>query len=300
MRLWVVRGMLGVRALAIAFLVTIAACGGGGGSGVAVPHASAAPVPQQLLYVVEETPSASETVVSIAPASAAAASTIGPIAGQLAIAVSRDGSGALFMETRANSTDEMSAYAPGAVSPSWSFPIQPHLGPVRFALDASGLLYMPGGSLNELDVYNAQTGALVRSIPESVNDPFAIAIGAGGLMYIACHNPEVVAVFDPGSSSAAYVIPISSGTPRGLAVDGSGRLYVVNALPQSGNVQVFQPGATVASATITENGPSDVGVDSAGNVYVAVSNDALNVYAPDLGPPLSTIQLAGIPDGIAI
>jgi hypothetical protein len=224
---------------------------------------------------------------------------IGPLPGQLVAAVSRDGLGTLYLEQRVGNSDTMYVYSSGSSVSTRSFTIYPHLGPVRFVLDASNHLYMPTGSTNQIDVYDATTGAISSTHASPINDPFAIDIAPDGTTYIAGHSPEVVAVIPSGATAPAETIAISNGTPRAIAVDASDRLFVVTGLTESGNLQVFLSGQTSPVVTIVENGPTGVAVDASQNVYVSVAT-AIDVYGPAAMAALNAIPTADFPSDIAI
>jgi sugar lactone lactonase YvrE len=253
-----------------------------------------------LAYVVELPVSGGSDNVVAVPVSGGAATPVTTMAGQNVVAASVDGSDTLYLENRVTSTDTMYVYARGTQVPARSFTLSPHIGPVRFALDAANRLYVPGGGTNVIDVYNATTGALMSSSPSPVSDPFAIAVSADGTEYIAGHSPEVVAVVPSGASSPSQLLSITNGTPRSIAVDSADRLYVATDFVGGGSVQMFLPGQSIPQTTLAASVPSAVAVDASDDVYVATGDGVINGYSPGLAAALPTLTPAAFPVDFAI
>jgi len=288
--------------------LTLSACGSGGGNG-SPPPTSASPMPSPAPSAIIPTTYVSETrtnadgshdnIVQAFPSNASAY-IIGPIVGQVVVAKAPGAASSLFVEVRVGTTDMVESFSPGSTTPKSSFAIQNHLGPVTFAVDASGAVYVPGGSTNVVDVYDSSNGSHIRSFAPGVNDPTSIALQADGTIFVAGRNPSAVAVIPPTSATPTRTITNIDGSIRGIAVDSVGTLYVADGAPQHGDLQVFAPGAMSPTSSLAVNGASDVAVDSARNFYVATADNTFQTYAPGAVTPTTITPTVGVPDSLAI
>ncbi|HWT06617.1 MAG TPA: hypothetical protein VN224_12725 [Xanthomonadales bacterium] len=293
-----------LRGIALASIVGfVTACGGGATSAPPQTLQVATPAPPTNAFVVESVPGSGGTasdVVAAIPLAGGTGYTLTPLAGQLTVGAAPASNDSLYVEHRVNSTDEIEVYRAGSTVPTSTFAVASHLGPVRFAVDRNGRLYMPGGSRNVIDVYDVSSGAHVASLAPGVNDPVCIAVQADGTMFVGGHNPNAVAVVPLGATTPSRVIAALDGPPRALAVDDVGTLYVADGFPAQGDVQVFAPGAAAAAYGLTVNGPSGVAVDASGTLYVATADNTIAIYAAGATAPSRTLPLAGVPGSITI
>ncbi len=253
------------------------------------------------VYVVTANADGTSNIASIPVDAQGTAFTVGPLNGQVTVAVAPSASPMLYAEHREASTDRVEAYAPGSPQLQHAFDVRAHAGPVRLAADAQNRIYVPGGLLNTIDVYAGLDGTHLSTLTAPVNDPVCVAIGGDGTIYVGGHDPETVAAV-PAQNGATTPSPITTfdGPIRGLAVDRFGTVYVATGLPTKGSVEIFPAGATAPSARLLVNGPSDVAVDATNALYVATSDDTIDVFPPGASAPGTVLPLTGTPDSLAI
>ncbi|MGA8576906.1 MAG: hypothetical protein WB609_14635 [Candidatus Cybelea sp.] len=186
------------------------------------------------------------------------------------------------------------------------------------ALDSANNLYVDvcpscvptlrrfGGSLpDEINVYQAGTTKLLRSITQGVHSPHALAFDSAGNLYVVNQNSKKpsVTVYAPGSSSILRKMTERLAYPAAIAIDSADDVFVMNLHP---SVIEYAPDSTKILRRITNSisSPQAIAVDTSGTLYVANSGTYpdpgwISVYAPGTAKPVYKIT-QGINDPIAL
>jgi hypothetical protein len=288
-------------AMAAALVVYCESCGGGGHSGASLPTGVDMPTARTTVYaVLLNSASGTNEVDAFSILTRDRVYGIGAVPGQLTVAVAPDGAGTLYVERRLGSADSISVYPAGGTTPSRSFDLLPHRGPVRFAVDARERVYVPGGSLNTIEVYDGNNGAHLLTAPSPINDPVCVTLDVNGTFYIAGHTPESVAVMPTLESAPSRVISGFDGPIRGIVADSSGMLFAAIGIPAQGEVQSFAAESNQVAARIPVNGASDVALDASDSLYVGTADNTVQIYQRGATTVSRIIPLGATPDSIAI
>jgi DNA-binding beta-propeller fold protein YncE len=162
-----------------------------------------------------------------------------------------------------------------------------------------------GPQPDEVNVYQAGTTKLLRSITRGVHSERALAFDSAGNLYVANANGKKpsVTVYAPGSGSILRKMTERLVNPVAIAVDRADDVFVMNWHP---SIIEYAPHSTKVLRRITNSisSPQAIALDASGTLYVANSGTYpdpgwISVYAPGSAVPEYKIT-QGINDPIAV
>jgi sugar lactone lactonase YvrE len=170
------------------------------------------------------------------------------------------------------------------------------------ATDGSNNLYAaacpschPYGSGNgSIDVYEAGTTKLLRSIKDGIDAPTSLALDTAGNLYVLNNDDSKteVVVYAPGSSKPLRTLPEGLTSPFAIALDPSNNLFVMrNGYSSSPSIVEYKPGSNKILRKITKglSSPQAMTLDGSGTLYVSntpfPSPGWVSVYAPGASAP---------------
>ena len=143
-------------------------------------------------------------------------------------------------------------------------------------------LYVADAFGNDVTVYNAATGKLVRHISDNVSLPTSLAVDRSGNLFV---GGKYITKYAPGSATPSITISQGVANPVALTFDSSGDLYAANPATligsscACGSVAVYSPSTGTVLRTMKSYGPTALAFDGSGNLYVAnFVNNTIAVY----------------------
>ena len=174
--------------------------------------------------------------------------------------------------------------------------------PVSLAAQSGQLYVACGGTSGIVQVLDAQSGAVERSINLSA-PPDGIAVaGSSDTAYVTLQNPPMVAVIPAGSSIVDHSIPLSANPTAIAAGPGSATVYVTSE-GNPGTVSVIDTVLGKVVATIpVGNSPQSVAVDPAAGVAFVVNSASATVSVIDTASRsvIATVPVGVMPRGVAV
>jgi len=158
---------------------------------------------------------------------------------------------------------------------------------------------------DEINVYQAGTAKLLRSITQGVHTPRALAFDSAGNLYVVNQNGKKpsVTVYASGSGSILRKMTERLVYPAAIAIDRADDVFVMNRHP---SIVEYAPHSTKILRRITNSisSPQAIALDASGTLYVANSGTYpdpgwISVYAPGSAKPEYKIT-QGINDPIAL
>jgi serine/threonine protein kinase, bacterial len=203
-------------------------------------------------------------------------------------ALAVDPAGNLYVANR--ETKNITAYAPGSTTVSFTIANVPKVRAMQF--DPAGELNVAGS--DDVTVYAAGTGQLLRSIKNKLHHPYRLAFDPAGDLFVLSFDVKPrktdIVEFAPGATKATRYFGVSQYA-NCLVVGPDGYLYVGN----DTTVLVIDP-ATGATVRTISDGVYDsltVAFDSVGNFYLSnngAGNGIISVYAPGATAPMYEIK----------
>ncbi len=184
--------------------------------------------------------------------------------------------------------------------------------PEGIAVDGSGNIIVVDRENMTVKKFSPQ-GALLSSFGSAGSEPGQlgnaerVALDRSGNIYVTDAN--TVEKFDPKGSFMSYFFANDTKNccmdAMGIATDNSNNIYVADMFyhriikfNSTGYIlSVFNATFSVPRISST---PQDVAVDTAGNMYVADTYNGRIVKLDPTGRPLSSLEISGVPVGIAI
>ena len=152
--------------------------------------------------------------------------------------------------------------------------------------------YHSGNS--SINVYEAGTTKLLRTITKGVDIPLSLAFDAAGNLYVAdaAYPHPAVTVYAPGSSQPLRKLTKELTGPSEIALDPSNDLFVMN-VPANGTQSVIeyeaQSDKVLRKITRGVSSPQAIAVDGSGTLYVSntpySSQGWVSVYSPASSTP---------------
>jgi sugar lactone lactonase YvrE len=195
--------------------------------------------------------------------------------------------------------DGVTEYDAGSESPSRHIKLS---GAWTVATDSSNNLYVAlcptcfeyeTGS-SSINVYEAGTTKLLRTITKGVNMPLSLAFDSKGNLYVAdgAYPHPAVKVYAPGSSRPLRKVTKGLKAPSEIAFDPSNNLFVMN-VPANGTRSIIEYEAesdkVLRNITKGVSGPQAIALDGSGTLYVSnttyPSQGWVSVYAPGASTP---------------
>jgi hypothetical protein len=145
-----------------------------------------------------------------------------------------------------------------------------------------------------VDVYEAGTTKLLRSIKEGIDAPSALAFDTDGNLYVLNHSryQNSVIVYAPGSSKPLRKLRQGLTEPFAIALDPSNNLFVIrNGYSSPPSIIEYRAASNKIVRTITKglSSPQAMTLDGAGTLYVSntpfPSQGWVSVYAPGASAP---------------
>jgi hypothetical protein len=160
--------------------------------------------------------------------------------------------------------------------------------PAGIAFNSKKELFVADYGLNDIKVYAASTGKLIRTLSTRyTKNPYRLAVAPNDDVYVISRT--FVNIFIAGQQSNSKKIKLKA---TDVSFDGSGNAYIATA---AGSIDVFPPSKTKLVRTITEgiDRPLETAVDGNGNLYVSNSPSSgcgnVTVYNAATGALESTI-----------
>ena len=145
-----------------------------------------------------------------------------------------------------------------------------------------------------IDVYEAGTTKLLRSIKNGIDAPTALAFDTEGNLYVLNNerSKATVLVYAPGSNKPLRGLPQGLTTPFAIALDPSNNLFVLrNGYSSSPSIVEYKAASKKLLRTITNglSSPQAMIFDGSGTLYVSntpfPNPGWVSVYAPDASTP---------------
>jgi DNA-binding beta-propeller fold protein YncE len=205
-----------------------------------------------------------------------------------------DRAGRIYMVSALDSLQGITEYDAGSERPSRRVKLPYAWAP---ATDRSNNLYAAAcrscheyvrgkGSVN---VYQAGTTKLLRSIEDGIHAPSAVALDTDGDVYVLDHtrSRNSVIVYAPGANKPLRNLQQGLTDPFAIALDPSNNLLVLrNGYTSSPSIVEYTAGSNKILRTITKglSSPQAMTLDSSGTLYVSntpfPSQGWVSVYAP--------------------
>lgn len=180
------------------------------------------------------------------------------------------------------------------------------------ATDGSNNLYVAvcpscrpyGNGKGAIDVYEAGTTKMLRSISAGIDSPMAIAFDTVGNSYVLNRNGAKIAVlvYAPGASKPQRKLPQGLTDPFAIALDSSNNLFVLrNGYSSPSSIVEYAAESHKILRTITNglSSPQAMTLDASGTLYVSntpyPSQGWVSVYPPTASTPSYEIS-AGMHD----
>jgi sugar lactone lactonase YvrE len=171
------------------------------------------------------------------------------------------------------------------------------------ATDSSNNLYAAvcpscrpyGSGKGSIDVYEAGTTKMLRSIKKGIDAPAAVAVDTLGKLYVLNYNGSktAVVVYAPGARRPLRTLQQGFTDPFAIAVDASDNLFVMRNGDTSGSPSIVEYAASskriVRAITQGLSSPQAMAIDNSGTLYVSntpyPSQGWVSVYPPAASSP---------------
>jgi DNA-binding beta-propeller fold protein YncE len=191
-------------------------------------------------------------------------------------------------------------YDAGSESPSRRIKLD---GAWTVATDSSNNLYVAlcltcfeyHSGNSSINVYEAGTTKLLRTITKGVDSPLSLAFDTTGNLYVAdgAYPHPAVTVYAPGSSKPLRKLTKELTGPSEIAFDPSNNLFVMNGTASGSQQSVIEYAAesdkVLRKITNGVSSPQAIAVDGSGTLYVSntpyPSQGWVSVYAPGASTP---------------
>jgi sugar lactone lactonase YvrE len=213
--------------------------------------------------------------------------------------ISVDHAGRIYYTSWLDYFEGITEYDAGSESPSRRIKLD---GAWTVATDSSNNLYVAlcpacfeyHSGNSSINVYEAGTTKLLRTITKGVATPLSLAFDATGNLYVAdsTYPHPAVTVYAPGSSKPLRKLTKELTGPSEIAFDPSNNLFVMN-VPANGTRSIIEYKAesdkVLRKITSGISSPQAIAVDGSGTLYVSntpfPSPGWVSVYAPGASAP---------------
>jgi sugar lactone lactonase YvrE len=214
--------------------------------------------------------------------------------------ISVDRAGRIYYTSWLDYLGGVTEYDTGSESPSRRIKLD---GARSVATDSSNNLYVAlcptcfeyHSGNSSINVYEAGTTKLVRTITKGVDMPLSLAFDTKGNLYVAdgAYPHPAVTVYAPGSSEPLRKLTRGLTGPSEIAFDPSNNLFVMNGTASGSQQSVIeyqaQSDKVLRKITNGVSSPQAIAVDGSGTLYVSntpfPSAGWVSVYAPGASTP---------------
>jgi sugar lactone lactonase YvrE len=150
-----------------------------------------------------------------------------------------------------------------------------------------------GYGKGSVDVYEAGTTKLLRSITKGIDAPTSLAFDTDGNLYVLNYDGSktAVVVYAPGSSKPLRRLPQGTTSPSAIALDPSSNLFVMSSNSSSPSIVEYKAASNKLLRIITKglSSPQAMTLDGSGTLYVSntpfPSRGWVSVYAAGTSTP---------------